>query len=69
MLKRLRHKIARPAKWMQQTLGSMRALLTRGVAKREQTAEGRRQSVARARFWADVRDGQREAEAHCSHDR
>ena len=36
------------------------------AAKRERDQEDSRQSAARARFWADLREGQREAEAHCS---
>ena len=30
----------------------------------ERDREERRQTVARAAFWADLREGQREAEAH-----
>lgn len=34
------------------------------TAKRERDQEDSRRSAARARFWAQVREGQREAEAH-----
>ena len=32
--------------------------------KRQREEEGGRRVVARARFWAELREGQREAEAH-----
>jgi len=44
----------------------MRELLDLIAAKRERDREDSRRSAARARFWADMREGQRDAEAHCS---
>ena len=53
MLKRLRQAISR-----------VRELLALIAAKRVRDQEDSRRSVARARFWAEVREGRREAEAH-----
>jgi hypothetical protein len=42
----------------------VRELLGLVAAKRARSQEDSRRSAARARFWAQVREGQREAEAH-----
>jgi hypothetical protein len=34
------------------------------AAKQEPDGDGRNRAAARARFWAELREGQREAEAH-----
>jgi hypothetical protein len=66
MWKRLRQAIARHGRGVWQRTGRVRELLGLIAAKRERNHEVSRQSAARARFWADVREGQREAEAHCA---
>ncbi len=66
MWKRLRQAIAWYGTWVWQRTGKVRELLSLNAAKREQDHEDSRRSAARARFWADMREGQREAEAHCS---
>ena len=64
MWKRLRQAIARHGKGVWQRTGGVRQLLGIIAAKRERDREDGRQSAVRARFWAEVREGQREAEAH-----
>lgn len=44
----------------------VRELLGLIAAKRQRGQEDSRQNSARARFWADLREGHREAEARCS---
>jgi chromosome condensin MukBEF MukE localization factor len=51
-------------KRLRQAISRVRELLILVAARRERSQEDSRQSAARARFWADVREGQREAEAH-----
>ena len=65
MGKRLREAIARYGSWMWRRTDAVRELLGRIAAKRERDQENRRRSATRARFWDDLREGQREAEAHC----
>jgi hypothetical protein len=64
MLKRLYQAIAWyfPGVWRR--TGRVRQLLGRIAARREREQEHSRRSVARARFWAEVHEGRREAEAH-----
>jgi hypothetical protein len=47
-------------------VSSVRELFGRIAAKRERDREDVRRDAARARFWADHRQGQREADAHGS---
>jgi hypothetical protein len=57
---------ARYAKWVSRQRGRVRDLLRFITAKRAREREDSRQSVARSRFWADLREGQREADAECA---
>jgi hypothetical protein len=66
MLKRLRAAIARQRRRMWQRTYRVRELLGFIAAKRQRGQEDSRQNAARARFWADLREGHREAEARCS---
>jgi hypothetical protein len=66
MWKRLRQAIARHGRRVWQRTRRVRELLGLIAAKRERDREDSRRGAARARFWADVREGRREAEAHCS---
>ena len=63
---KLRQAIVRHGMWVWQRTGRVRELLGLFAAKRERDQEDSRQSATRARFWADLREGQREAEALCS---
>ncbi|HXQ21502.1 MAG TPA: hypothetical protein VN812_07505 [Candidatus Acidoferrales bacterium] len=49
---------------LRQAISMVREMLTFVAAKRARGQEDSRRSAARARFWAEVREGQREAEAH-----
>lgn len=51
---------------LREAIGRVRELLGLIVAKRKRGREDSRRSAARARFWAEVREGEREAETHCS---
>jgi len=51
-------------KRLRQAISRVRELLGFIGAKRERGQEDSRRSAARARFWAEAREGQREAEAH-----
>jgi hypothetical protein len=66
MWKRLRRAIARHDRWVKRGTVMMRELLGVIAAKRERGQEDSRRNAARARFWADLHEGRREAEAHCS---
>jgi len=66
MWKRLRQAIVRHGGWVWRGTDRVRELLGLIAAKRERGQEDSRRSAARARFWADVSEGRREAEAHCS---
>jgi len=59
MRERLRQALARCSRWWWQREGG-------GAAKRDPDAEDSRWPEARARFWRELREGQREAEAQCS---
>jgi hypothetical protein len=48
---------------LRQAISMVRELLGVIAAKRAQGREDGRRSAARARFWAEVREGRREAEA------
>jgi hypothetical protein len=41
-------------------------MFARRAAQQERAAEDRRHLAARARFWAEHREGQRQAEAQCA---
>jgi hypothetical protein len=49
---------------LRRAINTVRELLRLVAAKRARDQEDSRRSAARARFWAQVREGQREAEAH-----
>ncbi|MFI5366796.1 MAG: hypothetical protein ACHQ4J_14365 [Candidatus Binatia bacterium] len=49
---------------LRQAIIMVREMLALVAAKRARGQEDSRRSAARARFWAEVREGQREAEAH-----
>ena len=66
MWRRLRLALARQYGWVWRTGSRVRGVLGRSAAKREQAAEDRRHTEARARFWAEHREGERQAEAHCA---
>ena len=63
MWKLLRQAVARNGRWLWRRTGRVRELLDRIAAKRERDREESRSSAERTRFWADLREGQREAEA------
>jgi hypothetical protein len=64
MWKRLREAIGRVGRGAWQRTNRVRALLSVTAAKRERDQENSRRGAARARFWAGVDEGRREAEAH-----
>lgn len=64
MWKRLRQAIARHGNGVWQHTRRVRELLGLIAAKRHRDREDSRRNAARTRFWAEVREGQREAEAH-----
>jgi len=66
MWKRLAQAIARHRRSAGLWPDRARDLLVRAFARRERDQEDRRLSADRARFWAELREGQREAEAHSS---
>jgi hypothetical protein len=49
---------------LRRAINTVRELLGLVAAKRARDREDSRRSAARARFWSQVREGQREAEAH-----
>ena len=51
---------------MRGALGQVREMWRRMGAHRERNREVTRSEAARARFWADLREGQREADTHAS---
>ncbi len=65
MRNRMRRALARPLGWMSRTGGRVRRGLGLIVVRRERAAEDSDSVAARARFWDEFRDGQREAEANC----
>jgi hypothetical protein len=62
-LKQLREALARFGEGLRRRSGSLRGFVGRGAALRARTVQDRRDLEARARFWSEVRAGQREAEA------
>jgi hypothetical protein len=50
-------------KRLRQAMSRVREILGRIGAKKVRDQEDSRRSAARARFWAEVREGRREAEA------
>ena len=66
MWKRLGQALPRYYGWMRRRTSRMREVLGLIAVKKQRAAEDSNQKTARARFWADFRAGQREAEAHCS---
>jgi hypothetical protein len=66
MWKSLGQAIARHGRWLRRRTGMVCELLHVIAAKRERYQRDSCRSVARARFWADLREGQRQAEAHSS---
>jgi hypothetical protein len=66
MWTRLREAIVRDVAWVWRRRGRVRELIRLRAARRAQDKEDSRQTAARARFWAELREGQREAEAQCS---
>jgi hypothetical protein len=51
-------------RWMWRLASGTRGLLGRGAERRARTADDSRRIEARTRFWAELREGQREAETH-----
>ena len=64
MWKRLRQAVVKHGREVWRRTSRVRELLGVIAAKRERGHEDSRQSAARARFWAEVREGRREAAAH-----
>jgi len=64
MRKRLRQALARRWRSLWRRAGRLRDVLGPIAAKIEGDEEARRWAEKRARFWAELREGQREAEAH-----
>ena len=50
--------------WVRRHGSEMGGLAGRGAEKRMRAEDQNRHVESRARFWAELRDGQREAEAH-----
>jgi hypothetical protein len=65
MRMRMRLALARLSGWVGRRAGRIRALFGRGAALGAGD-DGHRHLEARARFWAEHREGQREAEAQCA---
>lgn len=66
MWRRLRLALTRHYGWVCRQGSRVGSILGRNVAQGERAAEDRRRIEARARFWAEHREGEREAEAHCA---
>lgn len=66
MVRHLREEIVRYSKWVLRQTARVRDILKLATAKRERDQENNRQNAARRRFWADLREGQREADAQCA---
>jgi hypothetical protein len=66
MRNRLRQALARYWSGLFGRDGTGRGVLRRIAARKAENEERGRSAEARARFWAELRDGQREAEAQCS---
>ena len=61
----MREGIARYGKWVVRQSRRLRDLWRVIAAQRERGREDKRLDAARTRFWADLRKGQREADAQC----
>ena len=66
MRERLRQTLALHWGWLWRRARTWHGILGLITAKKEQDEERSQWTEARARFWAELREGQREAEAHCS---
>ena len=66
MWRRLGLALTRYYGWVYRQGSRVGGILGRNVAQRERVAEDRRHIEARARFWAEHREGERQAEAHCA---
>jgi len=66
MWRRLRLAFARHDGWLWRQGRRVRGWLGHRTAKTERATEDRRHSDERARFWAEFREGERQAEAHCA---
>ena len=66
MWKRLRQALPQYYGWMRRRTSRMRELLGSLAVKKKRAAEDGHQKKARARFWAEFRAGQQEADVHCS---
>ena len=62
----MRLALARHYGWVRRQGSKVRDLFGRTAANQEQAAEDRRHIEARARFWAEHREGERQAEAQCA---
>jgi hypothetical protein len=66
MRERVREGMVWYGKWVSRQRGRVRDVLRFIAAKRRQDQADSRQNAARTRFWADLREGQREADAECA---
>ena len=66
MLKRMRRALARRWRRLWRRERRWRGVLGPITAKKERSEDGSRWAEARARFWAELHEGQREADAHRS---
>ena len=66
MLNRLRQALVRHCGWLWARAAWERRVLSRIAARNARKQQSSRSDEARARFWAELREGQREAEAQCS---
>ena len=66
MWRRLRQALPVCYGWMRQRISWLREVLGMRAVNKQRAAGDNHQKTARARFWADFRAGQREAETHCS---
>jgi hypothetical protein len=65
MWKHLVRALAEHGRWLWQQRGRVRGVLDFRVPRRKREEADGRRSEERARFWAALREGQREAEARC----
>jgi hypothetical protein len=66
MWNRVRLALAPLSTWARRRGSRMRAFLRRSATNSERSEDDGRHVEARARFWAELREGQREAEAECA---
>lgn len=66
MWNRVRLALAPLSAWVRRHGSRMRAFLRRSATSGARSEDGGRHVEARARFWAELREGQREAEAQCA---